>query len=336
MEDKMLFVIGSPRSGSTMLQRMIGSHSKIFTHPEPHLMTPLAHLGYFHNVEKAPYDHINAAKATREFVDGLPHGEQDYVDACRAYTDTLYGRMLSTNDQAAVFLDKTPAYALITDFITRLYPQARYVALTRHPLAILSSFANSFFEGDFQAAYNFNPILDRYVPAIARFIRQQRDNTLHVRYEDAVSDPDTHLRRIFEFVGLEHEPQAIQYGDFDHIKKSYGDPKVEDNARPVTASVDKWAVELANDPAKLALARSVISGLPPEDLDTWGYPIETLFDPLDQVRAGAAHDAPARERLNAYRLQRKLLLKLRRNIHHNQLGKAVKAMRYYCDVLLRD
>jgi hypothetical protein len=78
MQESLIFVIGPPRSGSTMLQRMLASHSAIYTHPEPHIITPLAHLGYFENVEKAPYDHINAVEAIREYVDVLPNGEEDY------------------------------------------------------------------------------------------------------------------------------------------------------------------------------------------------------------------------------------------------------------------
>ncbi|MEL6178382.1 MAG: sulfotransferase [Myxococcota bacterium] len=338
MQDKLLFVIGSPRSGSTMLQRMIGSHSAIFTHPEPHLMTPLAHLGYYHTVDKAPFDHINAAKAMREFVDELPGGEQDYLDACRAYADTLYGRMLSTRADKLLFLDKTPAYALVTDFLTRVYPKARYVVLTRHPLAILSSYANSFFDGDYDAAYAFNPILDRYVPAIARFLRRSNQTTLHhVRYEDLVQHPDTSLEAIFNFLGLDHESSAVEYGQHDHIKKSFGDPNVDSHSRPTTRSVHKWARELAADPDTLARVRGIAAGLSDDDLAIWGYPRDTLFEALDHVRAAEGQTAaPPRERINAYRLQRKVLLRLRKNIHHNQFGRLVKGVRYYCDVLLRD
>ncbi|RZO53079.1 MAG: hypothetical protein EVA89_29835, partial [Sandaracinaceae bacterium] len=55
MKDRLLFLISTPRSGSTLMQRMLSSHSEIYTHPEPHLMTPLAHLGYYDKVDKAPY-----------------------------------------------------------------------------------------------------------------------------------------------------------------------------------------------------------------------------------------------------------------------------------------
>ena len=109
MEEKVLFVVGSPRSGSTLLARMVGSHSQIYGRPEPHLLTPLAHLGYYAKVDKAPYDALLAAESQRQFVADLPHGEQDYIDACRAYTDTLYHRMLATKPGKRFFLDKTPA-----------------------------------------------------------------------------------------------------------------------------------------------------------------------------------------------------------------------------------
>src|SRR5688572_18285566 len=108
LHEDLIFIIGSPRSGSTLLQRMIGSHSEVFTHPEPHLITPLAYLGYHHTVDQAPYDHINAAEAFREFVDELPRGEEDYLDALRAYAGTLYGRVLEGRGKRC-FLDKTPA-----------------------------------------------------------------------------------------------------------------------------------------------------------------------------------------------------------------------------------
>ena len=75
MQHELIFVIGPPRSGSTMLQRMLGSHSAIFTHPEPHIITPLAHLGYYASVDRAPYDHINAAEALRSRAQHLLPGE---------------------------------------------------------------------------------------------------------------------------------------------------------------------------------------------------------------------------------------------------------------------
>lgn len=332
MQDRLVFVISPPRSGSTLLQRMLGSHSQIFTHPEPHLITPLAYLGFHDTVDKAPYDHINAAEAIRLFVHGLPNEEQDYLDALRCYADTMYGRMLATSSRR-MFLDKTPAYGLVLPFLTKLYPQAKYVVLTRHPLAIFSSYANSFFEGDWHTAHEFNPIVERYVPAMAKLLRDRPVPLVHVGYEDLVAEPEKHLERIFAFLGLENEPEAVQYGERFQAKKGPGDPiSVEKHDRPVTDSTMKWAAELREDSRKAELARRMIERLEDEDLETWGFPRERVFDALE--KAGGI--APPSRVVNAYTIQRRVMLALKKDIHERPHGRLLKRVRYYCDVLLRE
>jgi hypothetical protein len=332
VQDRLLFVVSPPRSGSTLIQRLIGSHSQVFTHPEPHLIAPLAHLGYYANVDKAPYDHINSAEALKLFVDGLPRKEDDYLDALRAYTDTMYGRMLAPSGKR-YFMDKTPANALVLPFLAKVYPQAKYVVLTRHPLAIFSSYANSFFDGSWERAHQFNPIVERYVPAMARFLRERPAPIHHVVYEDLVEAPEAHLAGVFEFLRLPDEPGAVEYGKKFQAKKGPGDPiSVEKHDRPVTDSVHKWAAELAGDPGKLALAQQMIERLDPADLETWGLPKQRAFDAL--ATAGAAK--PPERVLNGYTLQRKVMLALKKNIHTRPHGKLIQKVRYYCDVLLRE
>ncbi|TMA36949.1 MAG: sulfotransferase, partial [Deltaproteobacteria bacterium] len=140
-----------------------------------------------------------------EFVTDLPRGEADYLDALRAYTDTMYERMLSTAPGKRFFLDKTPAYALVLPFLVKLYPEARYVVLTRHPLAVLSSWVESFFDGDYQVALDHNPLLARYVPALARMLRERPVPFVHVRYEELVREPEANFRRICEHLDIPFE-----------------------------------------------------------------------------------------------------------------------------------
>jgi Sulfotransferase family len=333
VQDRLLFVISPPRAGSTLLQQMLGSHSQIYTHPEPHLITPLAYLGYHDTVDRAPYDHINGAEAIRAFVGRLPRGEDDYLDALRAYTDTLYGRMLQPSGRR-YFLDKTPAYATALPFLSALYPQAKYIVLTRHPLAVMSSYANSFFLGDWQAANDFNPVLARYVPAMARLIREQKVPLLQVGYEQLVRDPEPELARIFAFLELDDEPQAVNYGKHFEAKEGMGDPiGVKKHDRPSTESVDKWVAELLASPRKRKLARELIEQLDEGDLETWGYPKDRLFAPLSSGRAGKIPRPPL---LNKYVFQRRVMLALKKNIDKRPHGRVIKRIKYYCDVLLRE
>lgn len=337
MQDRLIFLIGSPRSGSTLLARMLGAHPAIHAPAEPHLLTPLAHLGYYQTVERAPFDPIISQDAIREVVAQLPGGESDYLSALRAYTDRLYAGLLEPSGRAFL-LDKTPAYALVLDFVVRLYPKARYLVLTRNPLAIWSSYVESFFDGDFEAAHRFNPILERYVPAIARFLRA-REVPLHpVRYEQLVSDPSPVGQAICGFLGLEWAPGIVEYGRESAApspaSRGLGDPiTVSRETRPTTRSLAKWTLDLAGRPARIQQAQRILASLLDPDLEAWGYSRAELEHELAAIDPAAPpRPTPA---LTRYRLERKLLVQLRRNIHQNAFGRLVRRVRRVCDVLLR-
>jgi hypothetical protein len=336
----MLFVIGAPRSGTTMLERMLAAHSHIQGGPEPHLITPLAHLGIWDKVDKAPYDHVLAAQSQKLFVEQLPRKEQDYWDACRAYCDVLYGRYLEAKGNKPVCLDKTPAYALVLPFLQKVFPEGKFVVITRHPLAIFSSFANSFFDGDYHVAQEYNPIINRYVPALAKFLRQRETPFFHVRYEDLVKAPESWFEKICAHVEVPFEAEAIDYGKKSEESpgqaKGLGDPiGVQQHSRPTTGSVKKWAQELAAAPDKLALMQQVIAQLDPLDLQTIGYPLESLWAPLDEAQ-GKPY-APKKEKLTRYRLQRRAIVNLRRWAQKGGLFRTLlQKIKLTCDVLLRE
>jgi hypothetical protein len=336
---RMIFLVGAPRSGTTMLEHMLDAHSMVQGGPEPHLLTPLAHLGVWAKVDKAPYDHILAAESQKLFVSQLPRGEEDYWEACRAYCDILYGRYLAAKGNKTYCLDKTPAYALILPFMEKVFPDAHYIVLTRHPLATFSSFANSFFDGDYALAHQYNPILLRYVPAVAHFLRTTKTKHIHVRYEDLVKDPETWFSRICDTIGIPYEPEAIEYGrqHQEDRPKGLGDPLgVHQHTRPTTTSVKKWAAELAADPSKLDLMRRVIEQLDPEDLRTYGYPLDTLWAPLEEAQQNEGI-TPVKPKLNRYRLQRKAIIRLRALAQRNMaFRKVLEKIRLACDVLLRE
>jgi hypothetical protein len=336
MQDRLIFLIGAPRSGTTLLARMLAAHSAIHGRAEPHLITPIAHLGYFGSVQKAPYDPFNVEQAIKEVVAEIPRGEAGYLDALRAYADSIYAQLMEAAPPGKrLFLDKTPAYALVLPCLTRLYPRAKYVVLTRHPLAVLSSYAESFFDGDYEIALAHNPILQRYVPALARLVRERPVALAWVKYEELVKDPETQLRQVCAYLGVPFEASAIAYGESGEAFKGLGDPTgVRSHARPVTTSVSKWAADIANAPAVLALVSRVLDQLDDDDLALLGYPKAEIVQRLE-----AARGAPVPVRSKGpwrYRMERKLLVAIRRDIHRNALGRALKRLRFALDVVLRE
>jgi len=339
MQDRLVFLIGSPRSGSTLLSRVLGAHSAIFAPEEPHLITPMAHLGYYDAVESAPYDPIITRTASRALVSALPGGEEEYLDALRAYSDALYGGLFKAAGDATLLLDKTPAYALSLDFLARLYPNARYIVLTRHPIAVWSSFVDSFFDGDDCVAHEHNPLLERYVPAIARFLRTTQVPVHRVRYENLVQEPEEHARKICKFLDIEFEPGMVDYGTAPDAKgastRGLGDPtNVAQKSRPTTDSLAKWVTAARGKTDRVTLYQEILARLADEDLETWGFTRAGISAELDQIDLASA-PAPA-PKLTRYSLERKLLVTIRRHTPPGSaLGGLVRKVREVCDVLLR-
>jgi len=326
------FVIGPPRAGTTLLSRILHAHPDIYAGPEPHLLTPLAHLGVYATVERAAYDPIQTARAQRAFVATLPGGERDYLDAIRAMTDTLYGR-LSAARRASLVVDKTPAYSLILPFLTRLYPEAHYIVLTRHPFAVFESYARSFFDDDWSVAHAHNAVLERYVPAIGNFLRERPVGRLHpLTYEALVSDPERVIADLFCALGVPQDPAAVTYAEAPAPPPGLGDPtRVDRERRPTPARLHAWADRVVHRPDRRAMLDRMARHLTDDDLIAWGTPRASLWAPLADAR-------PDRRPLplDRHHLERRLLVALRRSIHHRPLGRALKRARFVLDVLLRE
>ena len=173
------------------------------------------------------------------------------------------------------------------------------------------------------------------MPALARLVRERPVPNVWVQYEDLVRDPETHFRRVCDHLGVPFEERAISYGESGEAFKGLGDPTgVARHTRPVTSSVSKWAAEIASNPDTLALVSGVVDSLDPADLETLGHPRAQILEQL-----AAARGAPPPVKTQAplrYRLERKLLVTLRRNIHDNALGRVLKRVRFALDVLLRE
>ena len=311
MQDRLLFVISPPRAGSTLLQQMLGSHSQIYTHPEPHLITPLAYLGYHGTVDKAPFDHINGAEAIRAFVSELPRGEDDYLDALRAYTDTLYGRMLEPSGRR-YFLDKTPAYATGAAVPDQAVPEGQVHRADAPPAVGDEQLRQQLLRGQLAGGAGLQPdpralrAGDGQVHPRAQKCRFCRSATR--RWSRA---PRASWRASSQFLGLEHEPDAVNYKKNFKAKEGMGDPiGVKKHDRPSTESVEKWVPELLSDPGKLKLARDIVVAARRRRPRDVGLPARhavcaaraaAAASPLpqaaavQQVRVSAARDARAQE-----------------------------------------
>ena len=280
----LVFIACQPRSGSTLLQRILGTHPSIHTVSEPWVMLHPTYALQENGVQ-AEYDANLARTGLELFLGELPKGRRDYLEGLSRMFGYLYERVLQNTD-AHFFLDKTPRYYFILPEIRRIFPEARFILLFRNPLAVLSSIFRTWVRGDLLKIARYQTDLLHAPHFLLEGKTELGDATTSIEYEDLVQDSRSEMRRICQHIGLDFEPGMIEYGR-EKNKWKFGDPeKVYEHSRPVTSSLQKWA--RTDDAQEWRLLRDYAEQLGEDTFEHLGYEYGTCLQTLEAQRPTSA------------------------------------------------
>jgi sulfotransferase family protein len=238
----LVFLLSTPRAGSTLLGAMLANHSRICCPNEPWVLLNL--YGLFDgkpDAKGSPNENL-ATVALRELL-----SEKQFCHAARAFALSVYNQKLQ-QQRKEVFIDKTPRYYQVLSFLDQLFPDAKKIWLLRNPLDVAASYAATW---DVPVAElvgeRLSPnSLDLTIGLrnYMRYFRGQK-NTFEIRYEDVVTNPGETIRHLCDFLEVPYEPGLEDYdrGDpaFSAMKDQLmGDKKIFDHGRPHAQSIDRW------------------------------------------------------------------------------------------------
>jgi hypothetical protein len=278
----LIFLISQPRSGSTMLQRILGSHPQIHTVAEPWIMLhpiyAMRSKGIF-----AEYDSSLAYQALQEFWKELPKGREDYLNGLREMADHLYSRALYGTGKS-YFLDKTPRYYLIIEELGELFSEAKFVFLLRNPMAVLSSIMHTWVNSHLLNLHNYKGDLLVAPYCILNGIDRLGDRANVIHYENLVKTPRKEVRDLCKAIDLPFQTQMINYGGKGFPDWSFGD-SYEVNVResPTSANVEKWVSHISN-PQIWRLCKEYLSALSSPIVERIGYSYSDVLDILQRNR----------------------------------------------------
>lgn len=279
-----IFVFSLPRAGSTLVQRVIGTHPDVHTVSEPWLLLPLVYSLRTRGA-RAEYWHESSAEAIADFCKQLPRGQDDYDDALRDFALRLYGEAAG---DARYFLDKTPHYHLIAEEVMRLFPGGRFVFLWRNPLAVIASLVDTFRAGRWQPDY-FRLDLERGVAGLVDAWNASDGRACQVQYERLVgASGEDEWRRLFAYLDLDFDPAVLtDFGDV-RLTGRYGDPTgVHRYAGLSSEPLEKWRSTVSG-PVRAGWCRAYLRRVGPERLEAMGYDAARLEEGLDAAGEGSA------------------------------------------------
>ncbi len=276
---KPVFIFSLPRSGSTLLQRVLATYDEVSTTAEPWVLLPVLYALKKEGVY-SEYSHCSAYIGLQDFCEELPNGDQDYLSAIGVAMLELYSKAASP--EAMYFLDKTPRYALISDEILRMFPDGKAVFLWRNPLAVIASMIDSFNNGKWNIFHSKVDLFDG-MENLIRTYEKNESNVLAIRYEDLVGQPKDTMLKITNYLNLQYGEEAIAAFSEIKLKGVMGDPIGVKGYKKISAdSLDKWKVTLAS-PLRKIWCRRYLRWLREDRLQVMGYNLDALLSELDDI-----------------------------------------------------
>lgn len=285
-----LFVFSLPRSGSTLLQRVLAAHEGIATVSEPWLLLPL--LGPL----RARMPHAGAwmpavGDNLEDLAKLLPRGMADYRAVVRDAALALYRDAAPPGTRW--FVDKSPPYYLIPEEVMATFEEARFIFLWRHPLSVVASIAETFTGGTWKPG-DYVSSLFVGVDNLVQAARCADGRALSVRFEDLVNGNEPTWERVLDHVGVRFDPGALERFNSVRLKGRMGDPTgVRRYTALSTDPVEKWR-DFVSNPVRRTWCRRYLRWLGEDRLDVMGYDLNALIAELagtGQQRAGMGQDA---------------------------------------------
>lgn len=197
-DDRPMFIIGSPRSGTTLLRMILDSHPRLSCGEETHFLRELEPITGRHWRMLEPY--------------GFPR--EYWLERVRGLYTGFQADYLVRRGKAR-WAEKDPTYTLLLPYLGELFPDALYIHLVRDGHDVVASYRDRW--GYQSAARVARGEWKRYV-SLARALRDGPAASRYheLRYEDLVADPEATLRPLFEFLGEAWDPAVLRFDEQEH------------------------------------------------------------------------------------------------------------------------
>ena len=224
-----IFIVGLPRSGSTLLEQMLSSHSQV---EGTHELTDLPAIA----LELMSDPRRGGRENYPESIAGL--GREEIERLAERYLIRTLSHRLSDRPR---FVDKMLTNFAHLGLIQLMFPRAAIIDARRHPLGCGFSCYTQLFATGYAYSYDLGELgryIRDYVGWMDHFDEVFPGRVHRVYYERLVADPEGELRRLLEYCGLAYEPECLRFYANPRIVRTLSSEQVR---QPIySASVDHW------------------------------------------------------------------------------------------------
>ena len=213
-----IFIVGAARSGTTLMQSILGSHSDISTFPETHFFS-----------RTIPYQKIlrftHSIKATQQSEIKSFFIENDLQEYYKAYTGNkrnlgawveyllIMIDTISSCHQKKIWIEKTPLHIRYIDLIEKRCPNCIFIHMVREPIANIAALfeAGKKYPDHFSQS-NLKSAISRYKTdtSISNKYRNKPNHYIQY-YEQLILEPEAQIHKICGFLGIDYQKAMLNF-----------------------------------------------------------------------------------------------------------------------------
>jgi tetratricopeptide (TPR) repeat protein len=227
--DVPVFIVGMPRSGTSLLEQILSSHPDIYGAGELKILSPAVDNIRFGNNRL----NLNEPEPAFPYEAGASWAARGdwYAEKMKALADKPYKRIV----------DKMPGNFTLVGLIHAILPNAKIIHSRRHPVEVcLSNYRIHFAEGQFWS-YNLRELgryYRRYWELMKHWRQEFPEAMYEVRYEDNVADVEGQARKLIDYLGLPWYEGVLEFYNAERPVKTASATQVR---KPIyTTSTNRW------------------------------------------------------------------------------------------------
>ena len=216
-----LFILGYPRSGTTLTEQILSGHPAIRAGDELPFLQLIAHISPRWIGSRFDYPICLAELAVGDQC-FLPNQLRDCYLGWAEQTGLL-------RDGCHFFTDKMPLNEIHLGLLSIVFPHSPLILVRRHPLDVVCSNFGKYITYGFNQAFAVEDIARHYLlmDELVRHYREQLAlNLIEVRYEDLILNPDGEVRRMLDFIGLEFDSRCLALQENPRVPRTLSHAQV--------------------------------------------------------------------------------------------------------------
>lgn len=224
--DAPIFVLGQPRTGTTLIERIISSHSQVHSSGE---------LQQFGMAVRRLSEHTDPRRFSKQLFESAL--ELDCAKVGAVYMESTQ----RVQGDTPRFVDKLPQNYFYIPMILKALPNARIVHLTRDPMDACFASYKQLFADAYLHSYDLEEMARhhcRYRRLMAAWRERFPGRFLDISYEETVSDLELNARRLIDFLGLPWEDACLRFHEQKHAVSTASAVQVREPAH--TRSIGRW------------------------------------------------------------------------------------------------